>query len=725
MVDDGSSDETPAVVARARACARSATSARRGRTRRATRAPAPRQSDLIALVDDDVEAPPGWLRALVEGAARHPEADAFGGPIRARLEGPAPRSCGRELPPITTLDLGPRRRARPSSCGARTWLFRRSAFERVGPFDERLPTGGDEEDWLRRLTAEGGKVVYLAAAGLDHRRAGDDVRLRSLMRSAYHRGRNLRAYDAAPRRRARPRPRAARARRLRLAHRAPRLPAGARDGRALGGPRARGGAAAVNWAPDPDELPVGRDRTRGRRAPHGRRERSATPRSTLARGSAAPIASSTSWPRRGPARDVLVLSVYRPATDCLPGAVEELLRSRHRRALALGSTGAPAPALAAHTLASNLERRQVREPERAARAGRRPRLRLARWWSTTTWCCRAASSTASSRSASASTSPWPSPRRRLMSHAAWRVTRRRGGSLVRETRFVEIGPVTASGADAAAELLPFPDLRCGWGLDLALGARWRRSAAGSSAWWTRCRCATSRAGGRAYSRRGRDRGGAAQFLADRPFVPSAEAQETLVTHRTLRREGGRGGGVLPAPAGPGAGRVGAPPGAGRARRRRRRDACSRSSARCRRARRCAGPARLGRALRRRAPRSRGTTSSTGWRSSTCAFSLRRASAATRAGTAGRARPLGKALARLHARRPFDLVHAHYALPAGAAALAFTERGAAAARDVGARRRRARAARVDARGSGARRRRCWPARATCCATAAGRSSAAPS
>jgi GT2 family glycosyltransferase len=75
-------------------------------------------------------------------------------------------------------------------------LFRRSAFERVGPFDEELPTGGDEEDWLRRLRAAGGRIVYLAAAGLDHRRAGDDARLRSLMGSAYHRGRNLRAYDA-------------------------------------------------------------------------------------------------------------------------------------------------------------------------------------------------------------------------------------------------------------------------------------------------------------------------------------------------------------------------------------------------------------------------------------------------------------------------------------------------------------------------------------------------
>jgi GT2 family glycosyltransferase len=75
--------------------------------------------------------------------------------------------------------------------------LRRPAFDRTGPFDERFSTGGDEEEWLRRLRADGGRVVYLADAGLDHRRAGDDARLRSLMRSAYRRGRNMRAYDRA------------------------------------------------------------------------------------------------------------------------------------------------------------------------------------------------------------------------------------------------------------------------------------------------------------------------------------------------------------------------------------------------------------------------------------------------------------------------------------------------------------------------------------------------
>ena len=56
------------------------------------------------------------------------------------------------------------------------------------------------------------------------------------------------------------------------------------------------------------------------------------------------------------------------------------------------------------------------------------------------------------------------------SHAAWRVFRRRRWSVARTTRMVEIGPLTAFSAPVAAELLPFPPLRMGWGLDAHWGA---------------------------------------------------------------------------------------------------------------------------------------------------------------------------------------------------------------------------------------------------------------
>ena len=186
VVDDGSIDDTAAVVERAgdRYIGQPQTrglNAARNTGARASAAP------VIAFLDDDVFAPREWLRALRDGVNRHSEFEAFGGPIHARFEGRAPSSCGREKPPITTLDLGPRDREADAVWGANL-AVRRAAFERVGPFDEAIGDHGDEEEWLLRLRGAGGRIAYLAAAGVDHRRVGDDAHLLSLSRAAYRRG---------------------------------------------------------------------------------------------------------------------------------------------------------------------------------------------------------------------------------------------------------------------------------------------------------------------------------------------------------------------------------------------------------------------------------------------------------------------------------------------------------------------------------------------------------
>ena len=122
------------------------------------------RADLVLLIDDDISAPPGWLDAVLTGAASAPDVDVFGGPIRARLEGGGPRSCGREDAPITTLDLGRADRDVPLVWGANMAL-RRRAIDRAGRFDEGWHGPGDEEDWERRYTAAGGVVRYLAGRG--------------------------------------------------------------------------------------------------------------------------------------------------------------------------------------------------------------------------------------------------------------------------------------------------------------------------------------------------------------------------------------------------------------------------------------------------------------------------------------------------------------------------------------------------------------------------------
>src|SRR4051794_2024165 len=106
VVDDGATDRTPQVVAAAGVRSLRHESRRTLNAARNSGAGAA-AADPIAFTDDDGDAPAGWLRPPVGGAARPRAAEPLGGPIGARLGGPAPGGWGREPPPLTTLDLGP------------------------------------------------------------------------------------------------------------------------------------------------------------------------------------------------------------------------------------------------------------------------------------------------------------------------------------------------------------------------------------------------------------------------------------------------------------------------------------------------------------------------------------------------------------------------------------------------------------------------------------------
>jgi hypothetical protein len=229
-----------------------------------------------------------------------------------------------------------------------------------------------------------------------------------------------------------------------------------------------------------------------------------------------------------PVRDVLVLSVYRPSSR-LPDALAELGRTRHRVEVVVGSMADADPALAAPTRLTHL------------RGGKFENLN------------------ALLESRSGSIPDWTlvvdddidlpprfldhflaliehydlqlaQPAQTLMSHAAWRVTRRRPASLLRRTRFVEIGPLTAFARVAANRLIPFPALRYGWGLEL----HW--SAVGEAEGWrlgvvdaVPVRHETAPVAG-TYSRDAAV-AEAQRLLADRPYLPSAAARDVLSRHR--------------------------------------------------------------------------------------------------------------------------------------------------------------------------------------------------
>jgi hypothetical protein len=233
---------------------------------------------------------------------------------------------------------------------------------------------------------------------------------------------------------------------------------------------------------------------------------------------------------RQPPRRVLVIGVYGPGS-LLSQAPQALSSRNHDVSLALGAMGPAEPALEAHTVAEGLSGGKFDNLNSvmAAVAVEDPDWLLTvdddvlfgdrfldRFVSL---CERFALDLAQ-------------PAQTLRSHSAWKVARRRVLSLVRETRFVEIGPVTAFGPRAREQLLPFPKLRFGWGLDLhwaAVAAQqgWRLGVADAVAVRHESRLvAATYAHDDAIAE-------AARFLAERPYLPAASAAETLAVHRRL------------------------------------------------------------------------------------------------------------------------------------------------------------------------------------------------
>jgi hypothetical protein len=256
--------------------------------------------------------------------------------------------------------------------------------------------------------------------------------------------------------------------------------------------------------------------------------------------------------------DILVIGVYRPGS-LFADALHPLHSDRHNLRIALGSTGGADPRLREHTVAEELTGGKFENLNRILEAGTAQEPGDGR-----------AQQTEAGRAQPAGDGPdWvlvvdddvrlprdfldrfvavcelfgldlAQPAQTLRSHSAWKVTRRRPATLVRETRFVEIGPVTAFSRRAAAELLPFPELRYGWGLDLHWAA-----IAGQRGWRLGVVDALPvrhEAGlvAATYSREDAE-SEAAHFLADRPYLPSVRAGEVIAVHRTARGSDGRRG----------------------------------------------------------------------------------------------------------------------------------------------------------------------------------------
>jgi GT2 family glycosyltransferase len=164
---------------------------------------------VLAFTDDDVLVDPGWLRAVVRGFARAPAVDCVTGLVcSAELETAAQaffdaRVGWGEVRGPRLYDLGAYRCSDPRfpyftgllGTGA-NFALTRSAFDRVGPFDEALGAGspsqaGEDLDYFLRILLSNGLIAYEPSALVwhVHRRDG-----RSVARQMYSYGSGLTAY---------------------------------------------------------------------------------------------------------------------------------------------------------------------------------------------------------------------------------------------------------------------------------------------------------------------------------------------------------------------------------------------------------------------------------------------------------------------------------------------------------------------------------------------------
>jgi GT2 family glycosyltransferase len=153
-------------------------------------------SELVCFVDDDVDPPIGWLREAVEGAARHPEAWVFSGPVLLRFEAGRPNMCQVCISGEGAWDFGQPEGPTRNAMGA-NMVIRKHALAAAGPFDEALPLYCEEIEWQDRVRQAGGSIVNLPEMWLWHRRTAAAMRFSRRLSRHFRLARSYAMYSRA------------------------------------------------------------------------------------------------------------------------------------------------------------------------------------------------------------------------------------------------------------------------------------------------------------------------------------------------------------------------------------------------------------------------------------------------------------------------------------------------------------------------------------------------
>ena len=207
VVDNASGDDTAEVAVRALAAGalegRCVREEALGLNHARNRGIAEARGGIIAFLDDDARAGPGWLEALLD-ALSGAEADAAGGRIDLEWESPAPAWIHRNHEGLLAgFDLGRERRRvdrYPFLIGTNL-AVRAATLDRLGGFhpdlDRRggsLLSAGDTE-LCRRIVDSGGTLLYEPRAVVRHLVPAERVTLRFLVRRSFDQGRSVCLYQ--------------------------------------------------------------------------------------------------------------------------------------------------------------------------------------------------------------------------------------------------------------------------------------------------------------------------------------------------------------------------------------------------------------------------------------------------------------------------------------------------------------------------------------------------
>jgi glucosyl-dolichyl phosphate glucuronosyltransferase len=201
VVDNGSTDHTPAVLAAVRAALPAlvvVTEPRQGLSHARNAGLAKARGDVVAFLDDDAEAEPDWLAALIacfDGGAHRPAC--VGGPVTALWDAPRPHWLSASmLPYLTVIDWGLPAGELPPECfiAGVNIAFDRDQLRSLGGFPTALGRVGtnllsNEELVVQRLLrAAGGSCRWEPSVRVGHHVHPSRLRRRWFLRRYYWQG---------------------------------------------------------------------------------------------------------------------------------------------------------------------------------------------------------------------------------------------------------------------------------------------------------------------------------------------------------------------------------------------------------------------------------------------------------------------------------------------------------------------------------------------------------